>query len=80
LVKRLKFIEGNKIVAFPSGLCLCLLPPERHLLAKGGYGGEQEENDKKSDAEKTFSQKIQGYSPFAASNLQGETVTLSDST
>jgi hypothetical protein len=34
LVKRLKFIEGNKLIAFPSGLCLCLLPPERLFLGK----------------------------------------------
>ena len=46
LVKRLKFIKGNKIVAFPSGLRLRLLPPERLLLGNSNACAQQEDYEK----------------------------------
>ena len=46
LVKRLKFIQGNKIIAFPSGLCLRLIPPERLLLGNSNACTQQEDYEK----------------------------------
>ncbi len=61
LVKRLKFIEGNKIVAFPSGLCLRLLPPERLLLGNSNACAQQEDYEKEwnnSDDRQMLTHKI----------------------